>query len=264
MDKAQNGLSAKGIAPDVSCAFYSEGAWESTRVPLPREVSLTIRLNGRELVTILCTPTSLDWLVSGFLYAEGIIRDLAEISRLDVNEKTATADVWLAENASPTMPLRTRTPSGTSFNRQGAKVASEVTVSPEQLLSLMAQLHHQQEMFRHSGGIHCSALADPEKLLVVTEDIGRHNTIDKVLGRCLQEKIPTRDRILLTTGRISSEMLLKASQMETPVIASRGAPTERAASLGEDLDITVVGYVRGSRLSVFSRETRLWRKVAEK
>ncbi|MFC1917441.1 formate dehydrogenase accessory sulfurtransferase FdhD [Chloroflexota bacterium] len=253
-------LPASGVAPDIGCHFFSQGDWQQSNVPLPYEVSLTIRINGHELVTILCTPTNLDWLVYGFLYSEDIINDTGEVARMDIDEDTMIADVWLDETADTTIPLRTRTPSGISFNKHGEPVTSDLIVRPEQLLNLMAQLQQQQKMFQQSGGIHCSALATPERLLVATEDIGRHNTIDKVLGKCLLETIPTQDRILLTTGRISSEMLLKASKMQTPVISSRGAPTEHAITMGKNLGITVAGFVRENRLSVFSHEARLYQE----
>ena len=92
---------------------------------------------------------------------------------------------------------------------------------------------------------------------MLAEDIGRHNTLDKIMGECLVRRLPTQDGILLTTGRISSEMLLKAARMQVPVVVSRGSPTERAVSLGNELGITVIGYARGNRLSVFSGEERL-------
>jgi len=125
------------------------------------------------------------------------------------------------------------------------------------VLGLMKQLYQQQSLFQLGGGIHSSALCDRTQILVLAEDIGRHNTLDKIMGECLMRGLPTQDGILLTTGRISSEMLLKAARMQTPIVVSRGSPTERAITLGNKLDITVIGYARGSRLSVFSGDERL-------
>ena len=107
------------------------------------------------------------------------------------------------------------------------------------------------------GGVHSSALADRDNILISAEDIGRHNTLDKIMGECLTNRLLTEDKILLTTGRISSEMVLKAARMQVPIVVSRGTPTERAVRLGEELGITVIGYARSNRLSVFSGEERL-------
>jgi FdhD protein len=98
----------------------------------------------------------------------------------------------------------------------------------------------------------------------VTEDIGRHNTLDKIQGECLLRGVPTKDRFVLCTGRVSSEMLLKAAKMQTPVVVSRHTPTARAISLARDLDITLVGHVRGGRMWAYSVPERLGRSTQDK
>ena len=113
------------------------------------------------------------------------------------------------------------------------------------------------DLYRFSGGVHASALADTGGLLIVAEDIGRHNTLDKIQGECLFRELPTKDRLLLSTGRISSEMLLKAARMQVPVVVSRHSPTGSAVLLARDLGIALVGRVRGDRLSVYSHPERL-------
>jgi len=257
--KTVNNLLVDGATPNVSCSFFSGEEWLRTPVALPNEMSLTIYINGQELVTILCTPTKLNCLVVGFLSSEGVIANPREIVSMRICEDEPVADVRI--NREYTVPQRRTLTSGcgsgVSFDTQGQKIDSDLMITPEEVLALMKQLHRQQDLFQQCGGIHCSALCDREQILVAAEDIGRHNTLDKILGECLLRGIPIRDRILLTTGRISSEMLLKATRMQTPVIVSRGSPTERAAVLGHELNITVIGYARGNRLSVFSGEQRL-------
>jgi FdhD protein len=108
--------------------------------------------------------------------------------------------------------------------------------------------------YRTSRGIHGAALTDGEKLLVMAEDVGRHNAVDKIKGEALLQGVPTRDRILMSTGRISSEMLLKAARMEVPIVASRTSPTEMAVALAEQLGITVCGYVRPDGLNLYAGE----------
>ena len=111
--------------------------------------------------------------------------------------------------------------------------------------------------YRASRGIHGAALSDGERLLIVAEDVGRHNAVDKIKGEALLRGIPTEDRILLSTGRISSEMLLKAARMGVPIVASRTSPTEMAVGLAEQLGITVCGYVRPDGLNLYAGDG-LW------
>lgn len=246
----------KGIAPDTTCHLFSNGEWLRIPAPVPREMPLAIYINDQKLVNILCTPVDLTNLVVGFLYAEGIITDLNDIASLNIDEKEAVAEVRL--NKEYTVPShQTRTPTGVSFEPQVSGVDSNLVVTPEELLSLMNHMLQQQQLYQQSGGTHGSALCDRKQILVKAEDIGRHNTLDRILGECLLKGIPTKDRILITTGRVSSEMLFKAARMQTPIIASRSSPTERAVFLSRDLGISVVGYTLGNSLSVFSHEERV-------
>jgi len=260
MEKAKDELLASGVTPNVTCNFFSGEGWHRETVSVPGEMPLTIFINGQETVTILCTPTKLTHLVLGFLYLEGIIADMNEVASMRVCEGEPIADVRLSKTEYKEPPRRTLTSgcgSSVSFKTQEQRVDSNLVVTPEEVLSLMKQLYQQQDLFQLGGGIHCSALCDRKQILVLAEDIGRHNTLDKIMGECLMRRLPTQDGILVTTGRISSEMLLKAAKMQTPIVVTRGSPTERAISLGNDLGITVIGYARGSRLSVFSGEARL-------
>ena len=152
--------------------------------------------------------------------------------------------------------------SGSSvFKTQGQKVDSNLVVTPSEILSLMQQLQEQMELYRLSGGVHTSALSEAGNLLVVAEDIGRHNTLNKIQGECLLRGISTTDRLLLTTGRISSEMLLKAAKMQVPIVVSRHAPTLNALSLAHDMDITLVGHARDRCLHVYSHPERFCRST---
>lgn len=250
----------KNVAPEVTCRFFSGETWRKDTVAIPGELALTIFVNGEEVATILCTPARLIQLVLGFLYMEGIIADQQEVASLRVCQDEPIADVRLLKSEYEAAPRRTITSgcgSGISSDSSAPKVASDLVVTPEEILSLMRQLYQRQDLFQEMGGIHSSALADRDNILVSAEDIGRHNTLDKIMGECLMKKLPTEDKILLTTGRISSEMVLKAARMQVPIVVSRGTPTERAVSLGKQLGITVIGYARGNRLSVFSGEERL-------
>jgi len=251
---------SSSVSPRLTCNFFAGETWRREKVAVPSELPLTIFVNGHEVATVLCTPAKLTQLVLGFLRLEGIIAHPSEVASLRVCEEEPIADVRLmkSEFSAPTKRILTSgCGSGVGFQTQAPKVVSDLVVSPDEILALMRQLFQQQELFQEAGGIHSSALADRHRILMLAEDIGRHNTLDKIMGECLMTGLSTQDKILLTTGRISSEMVLKAARMQVPIVVSRGSPTERAIFLGEELGITVIGYARGNRLSVFSGEKRV-------
>jgi FdhD protein len=198
--------------------------------------------------------------VLGFLYAEGIISGISDVASMRVCEEDSLADVTL-KNPEFKLPkhltLTSGCGGGATFKTQGQRVDSELVVTPEEVLSLMKQLQEQMVLYPICGGVHASALTDAKNLLVVAEDIGRHNTLDKIQGECLLSGLSTRDRLLLSTGRLSSEMLVKAAKMQVPVVVSRHSITGNAISLARDLGIALVGHARGSRLSVYSHAERL-------
>ncbi|UCC59414.1 MAG: formate dehydrogenase accessory sulfurtransferase FdhD [Dehalococcoidia bacterium] len=249
-----------GATPDVVHSRFSADSWQKITAPVPKEIELTIYVEGEELLTILCTPTRLTHLVLGFLYSEGIITGKDDIASMRVCEDDQLADVRLSKPGYKPPPQRTLASGcggGVSFISEGRKINSNIVIPPGSILSLMKRMNQRADLYRACGGVHTSALADAENILVIAEDIGRHNTLDKIMGQCLMTGLSTRDKLLLTTGRISSEMLGKASMMEAPIVISRSSPTDRSISLARELGITLVGYARGDRLSAYSHEERV-------
>jgi FdhD protein len=257
-------MAMKGCVPDILCDRFSDEGWVRTRARVPDETELTIYVNRQELVTIQCTPHKLNYLVLGFLYTEGIISSVGDVASMRVCDEESEADVRLV-NAEYELPtLRTLTSGcggGVAFKTQGQKVDSGLVVTPTEVLFLMKQFQKQMELYKLCGGVHTSALSDTRNLLVVSEDIGRHNTLDKIQGECLLRGLSTRDGLLLSTGRISSEMLRKAAKMQAPILVSKTSPTGSAISLARDLGIALVGYARSNHLSVYSHPERLGRST---
>jgi FdhD protein len=261
MQEAIDIADLKGVEPNVVCDRFSDGGWVKTSVHVPSEAQITIYVNLRELVTILCTPAKVNFLVLGFLYAEGIISGIGDVLSMRVCDEESEVDVRLT-NPEYELPVLKRTLTsgcggGATFKTQEQKVDSDLVVTPTEVLSLMKQLLEQMALYRLSGGVHASALSDAKNLIVVAEDIGRHNTFYKIQGECLLRGLATRDRLLLSTGRVSSEMLLRAAGMQIPIVVSRTSPTGRGISLARDLGIALVGYARGNRLLVYSHPERL-------
>lgn len=241
---------------------YRGGSFETVEIPVVEEQSLTIFVNGCELATLLCTPVKLDCLVLGFLSFEGIIRTLDEVGSLEVFPDEAVADVKLTRPFTP--PRRRIVTSGCTggitfgMPMEGfTSYPEEATLHPEQPFDLMKQLYAEAYLYRESRGIHAAALSDGKSLLLVAEDVGRHNALDKIHGEALLQGIPTAGQILLSTGRISSEMLRKGAHMRTPIVISRTSPTSLAIAAAKRFGITVIGYCRGEGFNVYSHPERL-------
>ena len=233
------------------------GHLEEVRAEVVREQPLTVWVNGERFLTLLCSPQKLDALIVGYLWMEKVIASVAEITSLDVSEVDGQAYVTTASPvALPTERILTSgCGGGITFridHRLFPKLHSAVRVSPAVLGARMKDLFDAAVHYKASRGIHGAALADAGRLLVMAEDVGRHNAVDKVKGEALLRDIASEDRILLSTGRISSEMLLKAARMGVPVVASRTSPTEMAVALAEQLNVTVCGYVRPDSLNLYA------------
>jgi FdhD protein len=222
-----------------------------------REQPLTVYVDGTRFLTLLCTPVKLEALVIGYLWMEMVITDLAEIRTLDVSPVDGRVDVALTRPVSlPTERILTSgCGGGITFridHRLFPRLSSGLRISPGQLGARMRDLFAAAVLYKSSRGIHGAALSDGDGLLLVAEDVGRHNAVDKIKGEALLRGIPTRDRVLLSTGRVSSEMLLKAARMGVPIVASRTSPTEMAVALAEQLNITVCGYVRPDGFNLYA------------
>jgi FdhD protein len=262
MEDDVGGLGSREITLEVEYDRFTDDEWRAATIRLPKETEITILVDRREFVSILCSPTKLNFLVFGFLHSEGIIETSDDVLMMRVCDEEAEVDVRLTKPLEE-LPRKRRLTSGcgggSTFSMEAKKIESNLQVTPKQVLSLMKKLQEYIDEHHLSGGIHTSALADGERLLITTEDIGRHNTLDKILGESLIKGVSTKDRLVLTTGRVSSEMLLKAARMEAPVIVSRHTPTGTAVTMARDLGITLAGKAGGNRLLVFSHPERFGR-----
>jgi FdhD protein len=142
--------------------------------------------------------------------------------------------------------------------RQGfAQIKSSLQVEAGEILKLVGAVQDKALLFKSTGGVHSAALAERDKLLFYNEDIGRHNAVDKIVGQCILKNISLEDKILLTSGRISSEIVIKGAKLGLPIIVSRSAPTSLAVALARETGITLVGFARGKRLNIYSHTIRI-------
>lgn len=232
------------------------------------EAPVTIYLNGSELVTLLCTPEKLEQLALGFLRSEGLINDTGDIQSVRVREEEGLVEVELVSDSNLVEKLygkRTITSGcgkGTVFfsaldSLRSKPLTGSLRVKADQLGCLMQSLQQKAQLYRATGGVHSAALADSDEIIFFCEDIGRHNAIDKIVGQCLQEGITTEDKIIVCSGRLSSEILLKAAKLKIQLLLSRAAPTSLCLELADNLNITLVGFARGSRLNVYTHRERI-------
>lgn len=249
-----------GAIPTVYHVF--DGTWRPMSGPVIEEALVSIHVNGQELATIAATPIHLDWLAIGFLANEGLVASMDEVRAAHVCPSGSCVDVWLSHDieTSPRRILTSGCGGGVTFDdltKTQLPLDSDVSLLAWQLRDLMDQLQDAAQLYRHTRGVHTSALFRGTTMLSSAEDVGRHNTLDKIRGDCLLRGVDTRGGILLSTGRISSEMLNKAAQMGCPIIASRTSPTSLAVRLARAWNMTLVGYLRRNKLLVYANGERL-------
>ena len=227
------------------------------------EQLLEIYVNGQSLATMMCSPVQLDALAVGFMVNEGVIESADEIGLLQKNLPESVIDVILTHDEVK-LPRRMILTTGCGGGVTGQELSrtqpaleSDFSTSPAVITRLMRQLQGAAALYNAVRGVHTAVLGDEAGLLISAEDVGRHNAVDKVAGQALLDGIETRDRILLTSGRISSEMLGKARRMSVPIVASRTAPTSVTVELAEAWNICVVGYVRQGGMRVYTHGWRL-------
>lgn len=265
----------KTSADAVTGAIIGESRW-------------VLYVNDHEVVTFMATPRQLHHLALGFLLSENLITGLEEIASLRVYEAADRA-YWLVpalgvnetramavceENIGTIQARLTRDDfrvpthrvltsgcgGGVTFSDLSAQqtpLDSTRTVCAAQLFARMDDLYAQAQLYRVTRGVHTSALTDGETILSLAEDVGRHNTLDKIRGDCALRGIETRDQILLSTGRISSEMLIKAARMHVPIVASRTSPTSLALELARAWNMTLIGYLLREEMRVYCGVERL-------
>lgn len=254
------------MVPSRSVRYFQYQENRSNRIDaeviVETPVSLTV--NGKNWLTFMCTPIMLEEMAIGFLYNESIISTMEEIEDVRICEHEDNVDVWLTRSVDE--PASWRRTSGCSGGVTAVDLLSERLtaipvrkgmIRPEQITALVAGLFESQELYKETGGVHTTALCDGEDIVLSAEDIGRHNTLDKIAGAYLRLKLALPHRYLITTGRISSEMLQKASRLQTEVLISRTSPSSLSIQLAERMGITLIGYARRNRYNVYAHPERI-------
>lgn len=233
---------------------------------LIREIPLTIFIENYEILTLMRLKEKSKELITGYLAAEGIIQKASQIKEIEYKNKEKEVHLKLEVDFNIEKFRQRKVVLGSScgssfINIEGyellPKTESTQIISAENILNLMKKFEEKSTYFYKTGGTHISALASSEKIIYSAEDIGRHNTVDKIIGESLLNELNLEDKIFLTSGRISSEMIIKIIRQKIPFLVSRSAPTEAALDLALDSNLTLIGFCRGQRMNIYSGAKRI-------
>ena len=241
---------------------YHAGKWETLGTGVIVEAPVTLSVNGHVWLTFMCTPTDLEALAVGFICNEGVIKSKDEIELVKVCTSGENVDIWLKNTVE--QPQQWRRTSGCTGGATAAsleqihpEIKDGLLLAPQMVHSLIKNLTEAQVLYREVGGVHTSILSDGERVVVSAEDIGRHNSLDKIAGLCLLENIELVRKILVTTGRISSDMIQKAARIGAAVVISRTSASSLSVSLADKWGITLIGYARHDQFIIYTHPERI-------
>jgi FdhD protein len=250
------------LTVEVRALRYSKGALGPHPISLAREVPYTLFVNDREILSIATLPTHIEELFVGFLVSEGVLASPVELLECSVDHgsRLVRLELNVPEERLETVGRKGMLTSGCAggvvFSVETALAPRDdqrepLRVSCSVILKRMQELDTYPGIYRVTRGVHASSLADGDRNQFIREDLGRHNAVDKVIGHCFLNGIETTDKLLLTTGRITSEVVTKAARSRFPIVISRSSASALAVSIARQSRIDVVTYVRGGRFNYF-------------
>jgi len=241
---------------------YNAGTWEKFDKGVIVETPVSLTVNGHLWLTLMCTPVDLEALAVGFLFDEGILKSRDEIELVQVCEQGDNVDVWL--NHPVEQPKDWRRTTGCTggataviLEQLHPELKNGFVLTPEMVHSHIETLLESQSLYREVGGVHTSILTDGKHVVASGEDVGRHNSLDKIAGKCLLENLQPSRKILVTTGRVSSEMIQKAARIGAPIVISRTSASSLSVTLAEKWGITLIGYARRDQFIVYTHSGRI-------
>ena len=246
-------------------SVYDGRGFSVKREKIIREIPLEIYLNDRKIITIACAGICMDELAVGFLRSQGFLRRRSDIRIVEVHPDGALVKIRTAPGwHNPAEEREETLGSGGCFGFIRPRMEFREKRLPDllsfkavELLGLMDRFLSKARLHEKTGGTHAAALAQNGKILVVREDIGRHNTIDMLGGYALLHQLDCRDAVILRTGRVSSEIVQKIQQMDVRVFCSLSVPTTQAIKMAREAGITLIGAVRRGRMKIYAGEGRV-------
>ncbi|MDD1663874.1 MAG: formate dehydrogenase accessory sulfurtransferase FdhD [Methanomicrobiales archaeon] len=244
---------------DLPCTRVDEKGIQEIMDPVIEEMPVTVTVNGRQVATAMTSPVDLEEFATGYLFTEGIIKGKGEIESIQV-EKASVKVITknLLRVIGPRKTILSGCGGSSSFLDPAKlpKVTSGFTI-PAQVISRAMKDLLQSDLHRLTGGVHIVGLNGPDGEITRSLDIGRHNALDRVVGYGLIHGIDFGQAYVLSSGRISSEMVRKCLVAGIPLVASRGATTTLAVSLAEKNGLTVIGFARAGSMNIYTNPQRV-------
>ncbi|MGC8119962.1 formate dehydrogenase accessory sulfurtransferase FdhD [Marinobacter sp. VGCF2001] len=239
---------------------------QSRSVSVIEERPLTIYLNSREIVTAMTIGDHPEYLALGFLLNQGMLKETDRVTRIDFDEELEVAVVRTADvtDVEDKLKKKTRTSGcavGTVFGDMMAGLEGlslpDTPVHTSTFYDLSYQINHTPSLYMETGAIHGTALCQGRDILAYMEDVGRHNAVDKIAGWMHLNGIPAADKVLYTTGRLTSEMVIKTALMGIPTLISRSGFTAWGVDIARQVGLTLIGRMRGKKFTCLSGQHRL-------
>jgi FdhD protein len=234
------------------------------------EKPLHLFVNTTYWATILCSPLNLKEMAIGHLLSEGILKSTAEIEEVNLKENEGAcyvklkAEVNVDERLSLSRLHQRIVTSACGdqsiyqYQRKPAKVTSNLTVKAEIVFNSVNQLNFKAEVFRQTGGMHAAAIYTADgSMVALAEDVGRHNAVDKVIGMAALKQTRFGECFLTSTGRLSGDIVFKASKVGLPIVASLGAALDSGVAMAEAANLTLAGFARGKRMNIYTCAERI-------
>lgn len=240
---------------------FSSAGLSEAHDSLAVEARLGIAINGKEVVSLYCTPTMIRELAVGMILTEGLADELCtEGMKVMYGDGGVTVDLVSHGEVAAGEAVRTSgCVGGLSYGSRGTGDASADTLSVDAsaLTAMFDGFHRSSELFKETGSVHSAAIARGAEITAFAEDIGRHNAVDKCIGRMILDGMDFKGTVMMASGRLSSDMVGKCARWAIPLVVSRSAPTSLAIDMAEKSGITLVGFLRGRRFNVYTHAHRI-------